>query len=224
MATEMQRKNRIAGDLAKKGVPKNVIIGILCNAYAESGIDGLSPFTGESDGTGLNGFGIWQFTSFGGANSFRSYIVSAVQGKDDLTAVDIETDALVTKTTTFGQWMTAYLPSNLKMSWNSFLKSNVSWQDATKMFCLGWERPGNMYGQAVSRQQYYNRVMNGLDLSGAGSGTSPNANKPKPNTSKQDDNIVDQILKDKVWTHTELEYCLSLFQDMLAPLYDKWLH
>lgn len=224
MVTELQRKNRIAGDLAKKGVPKNVIIGILCNAYAESGIDGLSPFTGESDGTGLNGFGIWQFTSFGGGNSFRSYIVSAVHGKDDLTAVDIETDALVTKTTTFGQWMTAYLPSNLKMSWNSFLKSNVSWQDATKMFCLGWERPANMYGQAVSRQQYYNRVMNGLDLSGAGSGTSPNANKPKPNTSKQDDNIVDQILKDKVWTRTELEYCLSLFQDMLAPLYDKWLH
>ena len=218
MSSELERKNRIASDLNKRGVPKNVIIGILCNAYAESGIDGLSPFTGESDGTGLNGFGIWQFTSFGGGNSFRSWIVAHVSGKDDLTAVDIETNALVDETTTFGQW-------NGSTPWDTWLKTDKSWQQATSDFCLYWERPANKYGQAQSRQQYYSRVMNGLDLNGATGGGASDKPKPqpKPSTAK-DDSIIDQILKDKVWTATEKEYCLSLISQMLSPMFDKFLH
>lgn len=220
MATETERKNMIAGTLDKRGVNHNVIIGILCNAYGESGIDNLSPFTGESDGTGLNGFGIWQFTSFGGGDSFRSYIVKQVSGKSDLDACAIESNALVDMTNHYGQW-TGSTP------FNSWLKSNISWQQATSDFCLYWERPANKYGQAVARQSNYNRVMNGLSFAGGQPAGSPNntaQNKPNNNGQPNIDDIINEILKDKVLAHTEAEYCLSLFQDIYGGDYDKWLH
>lgn len=219
MASELERKNMIAGTLDKKGVNHNVIIGIICNAYAEAGA-GLDPFIGENDGTGLNGFGLWQFTSFGGGDSFRSYIVNGVKGKSDLDACAFESNALVDKTNYYGQW-TGRTPF---LTW---LKSNISWQQATSDFCLYWERPANKYGQAQSRQQFYNRVANGLNFSGgkpsSGGGEKP---KPKPNNPGQPsiDDVINEILKDKVLAETEKQYCLSLFQNMVGGVFDKWLH
>lgn len=223
MATALERKNMIAGTFDKRGVNHNIIIGILCNAYAEAGAS-LDPFIGENDGTGLNGFGLWQFTSFGGGDSFRSYIVNAVRGKSDLDACAIESNAVVDKTGYYGQW-TGRTP------FSSWLKSNRSWQQATSDFCIYWERPANMYGQAQSRQRFYNQVMNGLSFSGGkpsggNKPAPPPKPKPKPNNPHQPtiDDIINDILKDKVLTEAEKQYCLSLFQNQLGGTFDKWLH
>lgn len=223
MATPTERKNMIAGTLAKRGVTHNVIIGILCNAYAEAGAN-LDPFIGENDGTGLNGFGLWQFTSFGGGDSFRSYIVSQVQGKSDLDACAIEANALVDMTGHYGQWTGT-------TAFSSWLKSGISWQQATSDFCIYWERPANMYGQASSRQQFYSQVTAGLSFdggkpSGGSKPANPSKPKPKPNNPSQPtiDDIINEILKDKVLTATELQYCMSLFNISMGGIYDKWLH
>lgn len=158
--TPTQRKNLIACYFCQKGLPHNIIIGLLCNAVTESAHT-FSPTIGEFGGGG--GFGIWQFTSQ------NTYVESHVAGKSEEDAIKWECDYLISYA---AQW-TGPVP------WNQWLHSNISWQEATSEFTIYWERPANKYGQAEARKGNYNEVMNGLnwcaggDAGGTGDGDNP---------------------------------------------------
>lgn len=159
MSTPKQRKDMVANFLLGMGVNKTAIIGILCNAVTESAHTfdpklteyGRQPIFSNSYAFGC---GIWQWSFLSNGNK-QVYDYARSHSESD--AIKMQCNKLVSEPQ---QWSSANLPSNLKMSFQDFLRNtkNKTWQDLTRAWCIGWERPANMYGQAEQRINNYNWI------------------------------------------------------------------
>lgn len=144
--TPNERKDYIANLMLKRGVNKNSIIAMLCNAYTESART-FDPKIKQFGGA--VGSGIWQWSNPGEWQIIRQQAATHSEKE----GIEFQVNYLLTHP---GQWM----PKNSGMSWNDFLHNtkNMNWDALTYWFCWCWERPASP-SQAEARKQNYNLIM-----------------------------------------------------------------
>lgn len=144
--TPNERKDYIANLMLKRGVNKNSIIAMLCNAYTESA-QTFDPKQNQFGGA--VGSGIWQWSNPGEWQTVRAYAHSHSEKE----GIEWQVNYLLTHP---GQWMR----KNSGMSWDDFLHNtkNMSWDQLTFWFCWCWERPGDP-AQAEARKANYSHIM-----------------------------------------------------------------
>lgn len=184
MSSSSQRKDMCANALLAKGVNKTSIIAILCNAYTESA-GTFDPKLTEygrqaifSDSYAF-GCGIWQWSFPSNGNQ---EVYNYARSHSEADAIKMQCNKLVSEP---GQWITAYLPSDLKMSFNDFLHNtkNKTWQELTFAWCYGWERPYDTttsQQEGIRRRDNYNRIQP-IHWSGSAPSGGNNTSKPSDN-------------------------------------------
>lgn len=202
--TPKQRKDACANALLSMGVNKTSIIAILCNGATESAHTfnpALTQFGMDHAFSAGCGVGIFQWSNYPENQNMYNYVAN--HSEED--GIKYEMQYLVNHP---GQWVTAYLPSRMKMSFQDFLHNtkNLSWQDLTFAWCYGWERPYDTtttQQEGIKRQSNYNEVM---PINWSGSAPAGGNNTGKPG-----DNQGDKQHKFKKLSMSE---CLALLNKM----------
>lgn len=210
MSTAKQRKDMCANYLLQAGVNKTSIIAILCNAVTESAHTfdpklteyGKQPIFSNSYPFGC---GIWQWSYPSNGNK---QVYDYARSHSEADAIKMQCNKLVSEP---GQWMTYYLPSNMKMSFNDFLHNtkNLTWQQLTFAWCYGWERPYDTttsQNEGIKRRDNYNWVMP-INWSGS----TPSGGNNGHGTNKPSDNKGEQNHKLKILSSSE---CLALLDKL----------
>ena len=157
MSTPKQRKDMVASDLLSMGVNKTAIIAILCNAVTESAHT-FDPKLTEygraiifSNSYAL-GCGIWQWSYPSNGNK---EVYDYARSHSEADAIKMQCHKLVSEP---GQWIARGYPAD--MSFDEFLhnKKNRTWQELTRAWCIGWERPNHMYAQSYARINNYSWI------------------------------------------------------------------
>lgn len=157
-------ESQVAAYLMSQGLDELHTAAIMGNMYAESGID---PTSTEAGGTGI---GICQW-SYGRANSLRSYATS--QGKS-WTDLSVQLDFFWNHDIWQSEWQSRYVIRVHRVdgdpavgevvsgSKTRFLES-TDLDEATKLFCYGWERPGvpRINERLEAAQRYYTALLSG---------------------------------------------------------------
>jgi len=157
-------ENQVASYLMSQGLDELHTAAIMGNMYAESGVD---PTSTEVGGTGI---GICQW-SYGRANSLRSYATSQGKNWNDLS---IQLDFFWNHDIWQNEWSSRYTIRQHKVEGDPAIGEVVSGSktrflastdlnEATKLFCYGWERPGipRINVRLEAAQRYYTALMSG---------------------------------------------------------------
>lgn len=157
-------ERQVASFLMSQGLDELHTAAIMGNMWRESG---MNPNSTEVGGTGI---GICQW-SFGRANSLRSYAAS--QGKN-WTDLSVQLDFFWNHDIWQSEWSSRYTIRQHKVdgdpaigevvsgSKSRFLES-TDLDEATKLFCYGWERPGvpGINDRLDAARRYYAALTSG---------------------------------------------------------------
>lgn len=162
-------ESQVASYLMSQGLDELHTAAIMGNMYAESGVN---PSSTETGGTGI---GICQW-SYGRANNLRRYATS--QGKS-WTDLSVQLDFFWNHDIWQNEWSSTYTIRQHKVDGDPAVGEVVSGSktrflastdlnEATKLFCYGWERPGipRINTRLEAAQRYYTALITG----GTGSG------------------------------------------------------